>query len=275
MKIYKTKEILEDLNNSIIEKKPFSLIRFGDGGIKYIHSVLYNDHDQLFTILKKEGIPLNYVVEVLDLWGYYARRANYIDTPEVYFTHEFWPRLKGPEKPMNKKTRKKLSLWKELYYNAEMDNNNFCNPEINFLSILNRRRYQTILDIIKDRKVCCITTFPEVKERLLEFGYNVDIIKIVGQYENHYKNSFEEVVNKIKETANDYDLFLVAAGELGRIYSGIIKEEGGRAFDIGFAIEYWLTYDIPVRLKPFLQVCHLNPLLLELKRRALKYSSFL
>ena len=275
MKIHKTQEILKDLNDCIINKKPFSLLRYGDGGLKFIHSVLYNDRDQLFDILKKEGIPLNYIVEVFELWGYYTRRANYIDTPEVYFTSKFWPRLKSSHKPMNKKTREKLIKWKELYYNAEFDNVNFCNPEINFLSILNKRNYQTILDIIKDRKVCCITTFPEVKERLLEFGYNIDTIKIVGHYENHYKNSFEEVVNKIKETANDYDLFLVAAGELGRIYSGIIKEEGGRTFDIGFVVEYWLHSEIPIRLQPFLQVCNSNPLMLELTRRAFKYNSFL
>ena len=275
MKIHKTQEILKDLNDCIINKKPFSLLRYGDGGLKFIHSVLYNDRDQLFDILKKEGIPLNYIVEIFELWGYYTRRANYIDTPEVYFTNKFWPRIKSSCKPMNKKTREKLIQWKELYYNAEFDNVNFCNPEVNFLSILNKRNYQTILDIIKDRKVCCITTFPEVKERLLEFGYNIDTIKIVGHYENQYKNSFEEVVNKIKETANDYDLFLVAAGELGRIYSGVIKEEGGRTFDIGFAIEYWLTTDIPERLKPFLQVCFSNPLLLELKSSSLKYSQFL
>ena len=138
MKIYKVEEILKDLNDCIINKKPFSLIRLGDGGIKFIHSILYNDYEQLNEIIVKEGMPRNLIIEVLELWGYYGRQANYIDTPEVYFTNQFWPRLKGPKKLMNRKTRDRLHMWEELYNRAEIDNTNYCNPEINFLSILRK-----------------------------------------------------------------------------------------------------------------------------------------
>ena len=273
MKIHKVEEILSDLEKCMIEKKPFSLIRFGDGGLKFIHAMLYNDFDQLNQIIRKEGLTREKLLEIFELWGHYTRNANYIDTPEVYSTEEFWPRLRGPDKPMNKKTREKFKVWKELYSCAEFDNENYCNPEINFLSILKRYKKRNILDIIKDKKICCITTFPEVRDKLS--NYDVDIIQIVGHYENHYQNSFVNTIEAIKEKANEYDLFLIAAGELGRIYTGLIKEKGGRAFDIGFIIEYWIYSDIPIRLQQFLEVYEHDPLLLTMKEEAKKYEKFI
>ena len=274
MKIYNTEEILNDLESCIKNKNPFSLIRLGDGGIKYIHSILYDDYEQLNEIINKEGIPRDHIIEVLDLWGYYCRQANYIDTPQVYFTNQFWPRLKGPEKPMNKKTRDRLSMWEELYYRVEIDNENYCNPEINFLSILKRPNKRNLFDIIKNKKICCITTYPVVKELLMQFGH-VDIVKIVGQYENQYENSFERTISIIKERANEYDLWLVAGGELGRLYTGLIKQCGGRAFDIGFVIEYWLNLEIPIRLQPFVKQNEYNDLELRLKSQDYKYSRYI
>ena len=53
MRIYKTLEVLQKLEESIITKTPFSLVRFGDGGIKLIHSYFYNDTDQIEQIVEK------------------------------------------------------------------------------------------------------------------------------------------------------------------------------------------------------------------------------
>jgi hypothetical protein len=275
MRIYKLKEVLKSLEYSIRNKTPFSLIRFGDGGIKFIHAMINDDTDQLNDIIEKEGIPRNNMMEVFELWGYYARHATFIDSPEVYFSSEFWPRLKGPEKPMNRKTRERLENWKELYNDAEFDTDRFCNPEINFLSILRRRHERNLLDILKGKRIGCITTFPEIKEKLSEHSYDIDVFQIVGQYERHYENSFIQTIDYIRRTANIYDIWLIAAGELGRIYTGLIKQLGGRAFDIGFVIEYWLELDIPIRLKPFLKICSGNSLELQLKSKAYKFNSWL
>ena len=45
--IYKVGDVLEKLDNSIIYKKPFSHIRFGDGGIKFIDSILNANFEQM------------------------------------------------------------------------------------------------------------------------------------------------------------------------------------------------------------------------------------
>jgi len=250
MKIYTVGEILKDLENCIKYKLPFSHIRFGDGGIKFLDAILNNNPEQLRIIVKKEGLPPYKVIEIFELWGYYARHATYIDTPEVYYNNTFWPRIKKPGKPINSETELKLREWDKLYYDSEFDNDSYCNPESNYLMILNNYKYKNILEIMKGKKVCMITVFPEIKQAL--YKCDIDIIKIAGHYENQYKNSFEEVVKLIKLKASEYDLWLVAAGELGRIYSGLIKEFYGRTVDIGFVMEYWLTGYIHPRLKAYM-----------------------
>lgn len=250
MKIYTTQEILNKLDWCIRYKIPFSHIRFGDGGIKFIHSILFKDFDQLDIIIKKEGLPRYKIIEIFELWGYYARRADFIDTPEVYYNNTFWPRVKKRGKPINYETDQKLRRWKELYYRAEIDNENYCNPETNCLFIIDISGRRNIFDLMKDRKVCIICTKPEVKNVLR--GYNIDIVKIVGQWENQYANSFKFVVERIKNNARKYDFWIVAAGELGRIYTGMIKELGGRSIDLGFIIDYWTEGYIHPRFNQFL-----------------------
>jgi len=254
MKIYRVKDILEKLEYCITHKLPFSHIRFGDGGLKYMHSVLYKSLKQLNIIIEKEGIPEEHLVEVLELWGYYGRRADFIDCPDVYFSGDFWPRIKTSSKAINPGTKDKLSRWKRYYYNCEIDNENYCNPESNYLMTLRlAKNRKNILDVMRKRKVCIITAKPGIKTVLKSYSCDVDVVEIVGHYENQYKQSFNHVVEKIKEDAKRYDFWLVAAGELGRIYSGLIKENGGRTIDIGFVIEFWLGEELHERLEPFME----------------------
>lgn len=271
MKIYKIEDMFDKLDYCIANKLPFSHIRFGDGGIKYIHSILFKDYEQLGIILKKEGIPNQLVVEIMELWGYYARRADFIDTPEVYYTGEFWERIKKPGKPINYETDQKLRMWKELYDRAEIDNTNYCNPESNCLMILKRDEKRNLLDMMKGRKVCLITARPEIKQLMPE----VDVVEIVGQWKNQYENSFDEVCDIIDHTAKDYDFWMVAAGELGRLYSGMIKEKGGRTIDIGFVVEYWLDGDLHPRFSLFIKQSVNNRLELVLTEEGKKFERYI
>jgi hypothetical protein len=269
--IYKIEDILNKLDYCIKFKLPFSHIRFGDGGIKFMHSMLYNDLPQMNTIIKKEGLPRRKIVEIFELWGYYARQADFIDTPEVYYNGKFWPRIKKPGKCINKETDDKMRQWKELYSSSEFDNDNYCNPESNCLMIVRMPERRNIFDIMKNRKVCCITAKPEIKQIFPDF----DIVKIVGQWKNQYENSFKKVISIIKTNAKKYDFWLVAAGELGRIYSGVIKEYGGRCVDIGFVIEYWLTGYIHPRFYLFVNQSLNNKYELVLTDEGKKYERYI
>lgn len=271
MKIYRIDEILAKLDNCIKSKIPFSHIRFGDGGIKFIHSLLYDDMRQLYIIVRKEGIPYNKVDEIFSLWGYYARHADFIDSPAIYhnFGGDFWPRMRTARKLLTAKTALKLEHWKTLYSCAEFDNENYCNPESNYLMIIRRDGKKNLLDLMQNRKTCIITAKPNVARFLQK--YNVDIVEIVGHYQNQYVNSMEEVIRRIKVDAKKYDFWLVAAGELGRIYSGLIKQSGGRTVDVGFVVEFWLGENLHPRLLPFLRRSCNNHLELVLTKAGKKF----
>lgn len=273
MKIHSVEEILNDLDQCIIDKKPFSLIRWGDGGIKYIEAILNNDKRQLEIIIEKEGLNQEIVMEIFEAWGYYARHANYIDTPEVYFHDTFWPRLRSLKNPMTKQTERKLKNWRFIYNQAEFDNENFCNPEFNYLMIINRPNKRNLFNIIKNRKILIITPYPTIKNKLRE--YDITTIKIPKQFDNHYKKSFERVTRIIKRNITKYDLCLVSGGELGRCYSGLIKEYGGRTLDIGFVSEFWNSGLIHDRLKPYVKVNPDNKLELILTSRAQQYEKYI
>jgi hypothetical protein len=120
-----------------------------------------------------------------------------------------------------------------------------------------------------------ITAVPRAVAELRKAGYNIDIITIVRQYEDQYTVSFQQTIHLIKKFATKYDFFLVAAGELGRIYTGLIKECGGRAVDIGFVAEFWGGRDLHTRLRPFLTRDSRLDFELKLRAKATRFVSFL
>ena len=275
MKIYKTLEILDDFEKHIIKREPWSLIRIGDGGIKFLHAVLFNDQDQLLEIVKKEGIPLTKAKDILDLWATSINVSDYIDTTQVYFTEEFWPRVRKGKQPMHQDTIDKIKSWKKLHILSGFINDSYCNPEINFLSCLDIFD-RSLIEILENKKICCITAYPEeiVKEKL-NYLKKIDVIKIVENNQDHYHNSFGQTVIKIQKDTKKYDVWLVAAGELGRIYTGLIKNSGGVAFDIGSTIDYWCKDIIPLRLFWFLKKSEKNPLKVTLTEEGERYKEFL
>ena len=67
----------------------------------------------------------------------------------------------------------------------------------------------------------------------------------------------------------------MAAGELGRLYSGIIKENGGRCIDIGFVVEFWLGSKLHDRLKAFMKRSEDNYLEAKLHNRGLEFRRYI
>ncbi len=273
--IHKIRNILTHLDSSIRERSPFSLIRFGDGGIKAIHSYIFCDVPQLSIISEKEGIPLNKFEMLIDGWAAAVKYTDYLDSQEMYFDGRFWPRLRKPQKGMTAKTKDRMLMWDDLYGRVEFENFSYCNPESNYLSVLRVDGWPNILDVMKNRKVCVITAVPTIKYVLRQRGFDVDIIEIVGHYEDQYENSYHNVMKYIEQTANVYDLWLVAAGELGRLYSGKIRRLGGRCFDIGFIIEFWSGKDIHPRLYPFMRRSLKDPMELKLTEEGKKFERFI
>ena len=277
MYIHTVQEILNDLNYCIIGNKPFSLQRYGDGGLKFIHALLTRDEENLKLIIEKEGLPKKHVKNVLKLWVKYANQANYIDSPQVYFDEGvFWPRIKNTNrKPISTKTYQLLAGWKRLYESIGITNESYCNPEFNYLCMIKVEGIINLYDILKDKKVAFITACPKAVDFLNTKRITVDLFKIVKQYKDHYKNSFHKIIKTIKEKACDYDVWLVSAGELGRVYSGVIKEMGGRAIDMGFMAEVWAGHSLHSRLRRYMAIDLKNRLYLKLQLESHRYLKYI
>lgn len=275
MRIKKVEDILNELDECIKLCKPFNLIRLGDGGIKVFHSIIFNDSDQLESIIEREGLPKNKIYDMLKLWTKFLNEANYIDTPQVYYSKEFWPRYKKGTTPITKRTDARMRMWRRLYRDFDIKNYHYCNPEFNYLSCIKRDNKINLFDILKNRKVMCVTTRNEVIQILKPICKRVGLRKIVGHNENQYEKSFKRVIEFIESRANNYDLWLISAGELGRIYTGLIKNLGGRALDTGFVIDYWCTGYIHPRLRRFLKQNPYNKLEFLLTEEGQKYERFI
>lgn len=249
--ITKCNQIMKELKDSINLKKSFGLIRFGDGTIKAIHSFLFNDVKQLKAICIQEGIPFDNYSKIIDFWVASSNYCNYIDCPEVYFSSKFWKRTRKNKQRMTQKTYDRLKMWKELYKEIGIINQNYCNPEINFLSCIKKVTSITLPELLVDKKICCISSRSDINKKLPQ--YDISVLKICNKFENQFENSFYDIIEKIERDSLKYDIWLVSAGELGRIYPGLIKMQGGRAFDIGSLIDIWCNNDMPVRLKPYIK----------------------
>lgn len=275
MKIYSSEEILTDLEQHLKKSKPWALCRLGDGGLKFIHSILFNDNEQLIEIVKKEGIPEHKAKDVLDLWATSVNICNYVDTPEVYFTDKFWERVRKGRQSMHEETLCKMRQWKKLHYLSNFFNISYCNPEINFLSCLDSFD-NSLIEILKNKRICCITSYSEEEIKTnLTFSKKIDVLQIVKNDEDHYHNSFNNTIIRIEEDAKDYDIWLVAAGELGRIYTGLIKYKGGISFDIGSTIDYWCKGIIPLRLFWFIKPSFKDKLKIALTEDGEKYREYI
>lgn len=272
VEVQPTIKVINKLKRSMKNKTPFALIRWGDGALKLLHSYFYNDESQLLSISKKEGIPVNKIKQIIDLWAASANISDFIDSPCIYGTEVFWQRVRK-NKTISVETKAKLDKWHILYELAGFNNNIYCNPEINFLLCLDKLGKNSLPELLKNKKICLITSRTDAYEALIE--YDIDILQVASQGEYQYSNSFNTTLTKVKSKARKYDLFLVAAGELGRIYTGIIKYSGGRALDIGSLIDFWCIGCIPDRLRKFIRPTYMSRLKVELTDIGSQYKRFI
>jgi hypothetical protein len=275
MKVYRVEHILTDLQTHIKNKTPWSLTRMGDAGLKVMHAVIFNDKKQLKEISDKEGIPIDKIPEILNFWIKTLNISNYIDSAGVYGSKFFWPRTRSNGEPMHEKTRNLICNWKRLYDVLSITNESYCNPEFNFLSCLDSLNV-SLPDVMKCKNICCITSLgKELKHTLAAYSYHVDVLRIEPNSGEQYKKSFDKVLTHIGKSCKDYDLWLVAAGELGRIYGGVIKSNGGISLDIGSVVDYWVNRIIPIRLKGYVKESVDNGLKISLKKDSISYGNYI
>ena len=258
--LYNVIHIKNDIVNHIKEKRPFSLVRIGDGDLKLIGSLIKNQSNE--AKFQRSGIPNEKGKFILNIYKNACNNSNYTSSFEMYYTNEFWYRH------FSKGTQKKIVNWKKMYKRVGIVNENYCNPEIGYLLFLS---YVNLLNDLKEKRICLITCFPGIDKMLKSNGYDAFTIIIPGVNQNHF-SKYNEIINKIKRVVNDTDIFLIGGGVLGRGYCDIVKENGGVAVDIGQVMNTWKNKIIPPRFKNILIS---EGLLFNLSKPAQKYKDYI
>jgi len=258
--IHSTEEILKDLNNCIRKKKPFSVMRFGDACLGIMCSFLapnFIKHGKwkggqkcglANSIFRQLGVPVKRRKLICNKLVKYANEANYIDSFDCYFT----------EMKSKKGIGNLAFSWKEIHELIGITNESYCSTFLHYFSIVDGE--YNLFNVMKNRSVFCISNQVQVTNLLKDKSGAkiIDSYKIPrrgGKF--HYQNHYRNVINMIKKNSTKYDLFLIGAGLLGKIYCGVIKENGGRAYDVGRLFDFWAGIrKIDSRPKRFIQMDH-------------------
>jgi len=242
MKLSTVSEVVRDLQVAIVSRSPFSMIRFNDGGLKVMKRFIDGTTD--YSTSRQEGIPHFFFKNLIKSWINSANEADYIDSPEFYFI-EKTHKKRGKTSPDNWKL---LSQWKEIYSEIGINiNRKFCSPEMGILLFAENARHN-LIETIRHRSICCISNYYRVDRILSRHTRSVTVKLIPGFFGNHYDVSYDSIIDEIRKEANDYDLWILASGELGRIYSGEIRRNGGRSIDVGKVVDAWVTRRIDKRM---------------------------
>jgi hypothetical protein len=226
------KSILEHLS----EKKPFSLIRLGDGeGI-----ILYNTHSEYIGMWRHVSKRQ---------WGYYVsedamkkiradlensiKNATLLGVPTNYHnTINDW--------------------WKYIGQYLELNN---INIDVCSIDIHTDLRNSGLLDSILC-EYCGVLHY--ISGHNLENGFKLKYLNfsnVIGHQIPpeqmyfpctftipHYPNRFFDLINEIASEKREGQLWLVGGGILGKIYCEEIRKAGGIALDLGHIFDGWAGY---------------------------------
>jgi len=262
--IYKLEEILNDIKFHLDKNLPFSLTRFGDGDIKLVRSILKRSPS--FKKMSRSGIPMQKTEQILKIYKMSLNNSNYIPNFDVYFSDDFWSRS------FSRGTEKRVRDWEDVYKEIGIINKNYCNPEIGFLLFLNEKN--NLLDIIKDKTVCLVTSRKEVKVKFDRMKIKNKIILIPGKNSNHY-SKFKTIKKNIINHSKTCDIFLIGAGVLGKAYTNLVKKNGKMGIDIGQVFETWGTNSMPIRNKGRIKLIGKKNLRFELTNKTRKFKKFI
>lgn len=248
--------LAEIIIDKIQTKTPTSIIRLGDGEgifLDYETFLLQHQKEDMTTIQKRwwgeSRIPDS------EITGIQNKIKQSINNADVLGIPNLLRMVKSNEQIKTKKSVHHRGLLAINYYleKSYQPNQNTvltsCHLQNDF-EVWNLYNY-----IFTDVKRLKIITCHKGVDKLLfsKFGIvDTEVITIppesfhshkfgVHQKVNsHYPDFFNQMHQKIN--CNQGDIYLVAAGFLGKIYCGYIKQSGGIGIDIGSVVDLWMNY---------------------------------
>lgn len=213
--------VLAQVNRKIEYKEPFSLIRLGNSGLKYLEDYLFNKTDP------NDGIGKKLIKELIES----MKDADWIDHPYTY-----------------KGVFNDLCDWRllsercsEIYSKAGITthNTNYCSSLQGYLSFVKDFDKQ-LYSIMEGRRILFVALYDALsllneRKDLKIAKYKYYQLSPSADYQERY-NVMEIFFKDFKP--DEWDLVIVSGGLFGRIMIGRIKKLGGRGFDLGKAISF-------------------------------------
>lgn len=236
-------QVLSKLDECINKKEPFSTIRLGDLGLRYLYDYFFDSKDFTHVGIKHPDLAMpndkigkELIRELIEN----MKEADWVDHPDLY-KGAFGDRYRW---------RWVLGSVNKIYKKAEIKRP-FCSSLQGYLTFVEDFEI-TLYDILKNRRIMYVGPFDEIS--LLNERKDLRISKY-----KYYNLSLDSdpmirynVMNDFMKTydPDDWDLVLVTGSLYGRTIIGRIKRAGGRAFDLGQAINFHLSNVFENVLKP-------------------------
>lgn len=252
--IHTSEWIKQDIINHVEKSEPFSLIRFGDGDLKFIKCFIelkkqnvdfFEEYDGKLDCVWKgyqQGVTFEKFPYVWNMYRDVSNRANYISSFDLY------KERKGG------KNKSLLERWKYYYNELGIVNTNYCETDVGFFLFNDMKLFKYLKK--NNKRVCFVTSLNNSFDQFKKYDIDYDVFSIPRANkvrnipgkkgyvndipkEKWHINFHEEIKEELKNKVKDYDIFFVGGGMLGRSYSDIIKEYGKVSVDVGKMINYW------------------------------------
>jgi hypothetical protein len=238
-KVLKTRYIYESIEECLNNGGTFGICRFGNAEIDTIREGRLTDIRSI-----SQGIPKNHINELMEIFKRSANTCDFVASMSVYYSPDYF----------------NMHISRHQYYNESeqilkklgITNNRYCNPDVGYLLFLEGK--YNLLNLIRNRRICLITSKTEVYKVFERANISVGVIPVTPQtlrkewHEHHPEEplcgrwhwyEYENIKEQIKNNINNYDIFLIGAGYLAKGYSAYIKDLGGISVDVGKVMNTW------------------------------------
>ncbi|MDF1698481.1 MAG: hypothetical protein P1U56_21700 [Saprospiraceae bacterium] len=260
---------------SIQNKSPFSMIRLGDGEGAFLpyekeKSHFQNSDRELSQHIWWGDTKINEKewIKIQNHFMTSIKNADVLGIPDVWrccktflsipldqkmlnpegrglaaifnFVEKSW--LKSPEENLSKNLPILTSCHIHTHF-TEWNIWDIILKKITSCSVISC--HSALIPLLKEKHQVTVRSFHHIPS---EYKYAQLFDQRDKHETSHYPEIFEQICANIT-VAYPGEVYLVAAGFLGKIYCNLIKQKGGIALDVGSAVDYWLDYKTRVWTK--------------------------
>lgn len=254
---HSAREVADQIDRAITEKRPFSLIRLGDGEGAHFQVSAADQATYPSLYESAERYWMNYLLgEGVDpvftgFTGLASKLADYVTEADLlgvsypsWIEHEY-----DISSPITIACLLKINRY--LYEKDHIHGLNLCDQLVH-MQLHEERLLEPI--IRKLDAVTVISCLEGLPARITEkFGVqDVELIKIPSEsyaphlsgeglikVSEHFPDAFWPTMKRLARP-HDGRVFLIAAGTYGKFYATIIKRHGGIALDLGSLVDGWM-----------------------------------